>query len=218
VSALVRESYDFGKQLSGDPLVVVEDAVLSDAECQHIIDLARDRLQTATVSADKKGVRSAGRTGSNCWINHLQSPIVCEVIMRVSNMVGIPMDHAESLQVIHYAESQEYRPHFDAYDVSTARGERCTAKNGQRLVTALLYLNRVEHGGGTGFPKLGIEVPSARGRMTVFHNTGVGTTNVHPLSLHGGLPVLKGEKWACNLWFRERPKKVDKASLRLPGN
>jgi hypothetical protein len=22
--------------------------------------------------------------------------------------------------------------------------------------------------------------------------------------LHAGLPVIKGEKWAINLWFRER--------------
>jgi len=31
-----------------------------------------------------------------------------------------------------------------------------------------------------------------------------GTDSRHPLSLHGGQPVLVGEKWAANLWFRER--------------
>ena len=27
----------------------------------------------------------------------------------------------------------------------------------------------------------------------------------HPKSLHGGSPVWGGEKWACNLWFRQLP-------------
>ncbi len=212
----VKESYDFGSQLSADPLVVVEDAVLSAGECEHIIDLARGRLEAAKVSAAEKGVFSPGRTGSNCWLNHLQSPIVCDVITRISNMVGIPAANAESLQVIHYAESQEYRPHFDAYNTSTERGVRCTAKSGQRMVTALLYLNTVGQGGGTGFPELGIEVPAVEGRILVFHNTLPGTTEVHPLSMHGGQPVTVGEKWACNLWFRERVTQVDRTSnLRL---
>jgi prolyl 4-hydroxylase len=25
----------------------------------------------------------------------------------------------------------------------------------------------------------------------------------HPKSLHGGSPVWGGQKWACNLWFRQ---------------
>ena len=28
--------------------------------------------------------------------------------------------------------------------------------------------------------------------------------SLHPDSLHAGKPVLAGEKWAANLWFRER--------------
>ena len=27
--------------------------------------------------------------------------------------------------------------------------------------------------------------------------------DINPNSLHGGSPVLKGEKWAVNLWFRQ---------------
>ena len=39
------------------------------------------------------------------------------------------------------------------------------------IVTALVYLNKVEAGGATQFPKLGITVPALPGRMVIFHNT-----------------------------------------------
>ena len=29
--------------------------------------------------------------------------------------------------------------------------------------------------------------------------------SLHPDSNHAGLPVLAGDKWACNLWYRESP-------------
>jgi hypothetical protein len=40
--------------------------------------------------------------------------------------------------------------------------------------------------------------------MVIFHNLDEGERNRHRNSLHGGLHVTAGEKWACNLWFRER--------------
>jgi hypothetical protein len=58
---------------------------------------------------------------------------------------------------------------------------------------------------GTGFPNLDLEVRARKGRMVIFHNCLTKTNIKHPNSLHGGLPVIKGEKWACNLWFRESP-------------
>ena len=70
------------------------------------------------------------------------------------------------------------------------------------MVTALVYLNKVEGGGATQFPKLGITVPASPGRMVIFHNTTEDISGPHPLSLHAGMPVEAGEKWAFNLWFR----------------
>ena len=79
---------------------------------------------------------------------------------------------------------------------------------GQRLVTVLAYLNDVQEGGGTEFPEMGVTINAKKGNVAVFHNTLplTPTTNhskVHPRSLHGGMPVIKGEKWMVNLWFRE---------------
>jgi len=38
----------------------------------------------------------------------------------------------------------------------------------------------------------------------VFSNTYIGTQVKDPTSLHSADPVIKGEKWAVNLWFRNR--------------
>ena len=71
------------------------------------------------------------------------------------------------------------------------------------MVTCLLYLNDLEDGGRTSFPILGMEIGAKKGRMVQFHNCHEGSTARHRDSLHGGMPVLKGGKWACNFWFRE---------------
>ena len=42
----------------------------------------------------------------------------------------------------------------------------------------------------------------------------------HPKSLHGGSPVWGGEKWACNLWFRQLPYQTTRSrptGKRPPG-
>ena len=46
-----------------------------------------------------------------------------------------------------------------------------------------------------------------KGKLVVFQNCYKGTDKPHPDSLHGALPVIKGEKWAFNLWFRKNPRK-----------
>ena len=40
-----------------------------------------------------------------------------------------------------------------------------------------------------------------KGDVLIFHNCEKDTTNIHPKSLHAGMPVTNGEKWIVNLWF-----------------
>lgn len=204
MSIHLREFYEIGQKVNDDPLVYVMEDFLGSKEIESLLDAARPKLQQALVSSAKSGVTSPRRSGSNCWIPHSYSPNIEELSLRVAEVVGTGLEFAESLQVIYYEETEEYAPHYDAWDAATERGQRCMAKGGQRLVTCLLYLNDVEEGGGTCFPKLDMEVRAKKGRMVLFHNCHSGSLIRHPDSLHGGMPVLKGEKWACNFWFREQ--------------
>ena len=204
----LASSYPIGEQLADDPIVWVIDDFLSPEERLHVIGIAAPRLEEAKVTSTRVNTTSAARTGSVAWVRYGDSPQVQEIIHRVSDLVGIPPHHSESMQVVHYAETQEYRPHFDGWDLRTEKGRLRTENGGQRVLTALMYLNDVAGGGGTSFPKLGLEVEAKPGRLVIFHNIEDEATNLHQRSLHGGMPVGDGEKWACNLWFRAKPYKA----------
>lgn len=200
----LRATYDLGQRVSDEPVIQVCENFLQTNEIADLIAVAQANLQRAVVSDAKAGAVSPGRTNQNCWVRHRQTEAIGRLGDRLSQLVGLSLDQAESFQVIHYQETQEYRPHYDAWDASTERGQRCMAQGGQRLVTCLLYLNTVAEGGSTCFPQLDLEVRAIQGRLLLFHNCEPGTNLRHPHSLHGGQPVRRGEKWACNLWFRER--------------
>ncbi len=201
----LHDAYPVGTQLADDPIVWVIDDFLSVDEREHIIGIAGPRLEAAKVTSTRVNTVSTARTGSVAWVRYGDSPMVQGVMHRVSDLVGIPVHHAESMQVVHYAETQEYRPHFDGWDLTTEKGRLRTENGGQRVLTALMYLNDPAGGGGTNFPKLNLEVEARPGRLVLFHNIIDEETNLHPHSLHGGMPVSDGEKWACNLWYRARP-------------
>ena len=56
------------------------------------------------------------------------------------------------------------------------------------------------------FTKLNKDVYPEKGKLLVFHNVYENTINKHFLSEHAGMPVIKGEKYIFNLWFRECSK------------
>ena len=198
----LKSEYEGAEVFSSEPLVAVRNDVISPIECAYLIELAKPHIKRAGVVLDEGFKPSEGRTGSNHWLKYDEDDVVKSIGQRIADIVGLPLENAESMQIIHYGPEQEYRPHFDAFNLSLARGQKAAQWGGQRLVTALVYLNKVEGGGATQFPKLGITVPASPGRMVIFHNTTEDISGPHPLSLHAGMPVEAGEKWAFNLWFR----------------
>ena len=200
----LRRDFPGGERLADDPLIHVLDGVLAPAECERLIALARPLLRRAQVSGAVAGATSPGRTSERAWLAHQVDPLVHEIAERIAALVGLPLDHAEPLQVLRYGPGQEYRPHYDAYDLTTDKGRLYTARGGQRLVTALVYLGDVAGGGATAFPRLGLAVTPRRGRLLLFHNCRPGTDALDPRTSHQGLPPARGDKWAFNLWFHAR--------------
>jgi prolyl 4-hydroxylase len=187
-----------------DPLVYTIDNYISNEECDHMIEAAKPTLADSVVSDDKGGYVSKGRTSKNSWLAHDHDKVCKELGERISKLVKIPIQNSERFQVVYYAETNEYRQHYDAWDHDgSAKALRCIRHGGQRMLTALVYLNTVEEGGGTSFPKLKKEVKAEKGKLLVFENVLKNTNIKHPLSEHAGLPVIKGEKYIFNLWFRE---------------
>jgi prolyl 4-hydroxylase len=188
---------------SSDPIIYVVDDFISEDECQEFINCSKDKLQPATVIGLNEERKVKNRTNEFAWLEHHANESIHEVSKRLSILVQMPIRNAEMFQVVYYKNGTEYKPHFDSFDQSTEVGKKYCERGGQRMITALIYLNDVEDGGATYFPKLNISINPKKGNVLVFHNTISETTNINPRSLHAGMPVSSGEKWAANLWFRE---------------
>ena len=180
MAVLLRQGYEIGEQVADDPIVWIVDDFVADDERSHVAELGARNMDVAKVSRLGANATSAKRTGSVGWVKHNETPIVRALVRRVGDLVGLPVTHAESLQVVHYGPTQEYRPHFDAWDIATPKGRQKTARGGNRIVTALMYLNDVDAGGATTFPELDLEVEAVPGRLCLFHNLRVGVGERHP--------------------------------------
>ena len=110
--------------------------------------------------------------------------------------------HGEYLNLLRYAPGQEYRGHYDAIQVDAD----CAIYNdgGQRCQTALIYLNTVNDGGKTTFPKLGKSIRPKAGSMVIFTNVD-SDNNVKLKSYHAGETTISSNKWLLTKWIREMP-------------
>lgn len=179
----------------GLPKVALYADFLTESECAELVSLAGDRLEKSTVVADEGNAQHESRTSSGMFFKRKEFPVVAEIERRLSQLVGVPEEYGEGLQVLRYEVGQEYRPHQDYFDKP--------GEYGQRTTTVLLYLNTPEEGGGTVFPDADLHVEATQGNALVFEYP---VADGSSKTLHGGAPVTKGVKWAATKWYRDRPQ------------
>jgi prolyl 4-hydroxylase len=186
-----------------DPRVIVFGSLLSDEECEQLIDLARPRLaRSLTVQTQTGGEEiNADRTSNGMFFQRGENELVSRIEERIGKLVNWPVENGEGLQVLHYTPGTEYKPHYDYFDPAAPGTPTILRRGGQRVGTLIMYLGEPEKGGGTIFPDVRLEVAPKRGNAVFFSYE-----RAHPStkSLHGGAPVLAGEKWIATKWLRER--------------
>ena len=65
----------------------------------------------------------------------------------------------------------------------------------------MAYLNAVEEGGETAFPRLGVSIAPRPGMLLIWNNADEdGVPNPHVL--HAGTPVTRGTKYIITKWYR----------------
>lgn len=184
------------------PQIVVLGGLLSEEECDALMAAAEPRMQRSLIVQTHTGgdVESPDRTSRGMFFERGENPVVERIEARLARLVSWPVDHGEGLQVLHYRQGAEYKPHYDYFDPDQPGTPSILARGGQRLATVVMYLNNPERGGGTVFPDLKLEVAPQKGHA-VFFSYPV----AHPASqsLHGGAPLLEGEKWVATKWLRE---------------
>ncbi|MBU0916025.1 2OG-Fe(II) oxygenase [Aquabacterium parvum] len=183
------------------PRIVVFRGLLADAECDALIELARPRLSRSETVVNRTGGSevNAARTSQGMFFSRGEGALVGAVEARIAALLNWPVDRGEGLQVLRYGVGAEYRPHFDYFDPAQPGSPAILKRGGQRVGTVLMYLNTPESGGATTFPDAGIEVHAQRGSAVFFSYE-----QPSPLTrtLHGGAPVLAGEKWVATKWLR----------------
>lgn len=183
------------------PALRVLDGILTEQECAGLIELAQPRLQRAlTVDSEGRNQVDHRRTSEGMFFTLNERPLIGRIEQRLASLLGVPVNHGEGLQILHYLPGQEYEPHYDWFDPEQPGYDTVTAIGGQRIASVVMYLNTPEQGGGTAFPEIGLTVTARCGSAVYFAYEGGDHT-----SLHAGLPVTRGEKWIATKWLRERP-------------
>ena len=187
------------------PQVIVFGDVLSPDECDEMIERSRHRLKRSTTVNPATGKEDVirNRTSEGIWYQRGEDAFIEKMDRRISSLMNWPVENGEGLQILHYGTTGEYRPHFDYFPPDQPGSAVHTAQGGQRVSTLVIYLNDVPDGGETIFPEAGMSVAAVKGGAVYFRYMN-GQRQLDPLTLHGGAPVLGGDKWIMTKWMRER--------------
>ncbi|KAL5778275.1 hypothetical protein ACOSP7_011201 [Xanthoceras sorbifolium] len=202
--------------IAWEPRAFVYHNFLSKEECEYLINLAKPHMKKSTVVDSKTGQSkdSRVRTSSGMFLRRGQDKIIRNIEKRIADFTFIPVEHGEGLQVLHYEVGQKYDAHNDYFL------DKFNTKNGgQRIATLLMYLSDVEEGGETVFPaaeanfssvpwwnelsecgKQGLSIKPKRGNALLFWSMRPDAT-IDTSSLHGGCPVIRGNKWSSTKWM-----------------
>tara|TARA_R110000765_G_scaffold110492_1_gene201956 strand:- start:292 stop:1674 length:1383 start_codon:yes stop_codon:yes gene_type:complete len=171
---------------------------LTDNECKLLIENIHTDMKPSGIDIPNppKDVRTSKTNFSisetSAFGEHLE--------WRFCDLLGLDPRHAETMQGCHYEIGQEYKEHPDFFDPATST---CIGKLGQRSYTAMVYLNDVEEGGETVFPKCDISFKPKRGMAVIWNNLNLDGSVNHD-SVHRANPVLKGTKTIITKWFRTK--------------
>ena len=186
-----------------NPEIIVLDNVLTAEECKQFIELAKPKIKPSNVVDRNSGnnVSHDARTSTGAFFGKGETPLLRWIEQFCAEFLNWPYEKSEGFQALNYQVGQQYLAHFDHFDPDTKSGKEISAtKAGNRNATILFYLNDVDEGGGTQFPKLDLTVMPKMGRMLYFGYPDILKAD-HVL--HAGMPPTKGEKWVAVNWYRQ---------------
>eukprot|EP00546_Thalassionema_frauenfeldii_P019754 CAMPEP_0178903498 /NCGR_PEP_ID=MMETSP0786-20121207/5186_1 /TAXON_ID=186022 /ORGANISM="Thalassionema frauenfeldii, Strain CCMP 1798" /LENGTH=439 /DNA_ID=CAMNT_0020574867 /DNA_START=24 /DNA_END=1343 /DNA_ORIENTATION=- len=205
----VQPSPPASSDIKEGPWVITLDNFLTDEECELLIKLGEEEGYEQSMDVGPKkfdgsyeGYKNSRRTSTNAWCQedcYKEIQKKTDIVSKMENLTAIPDANAEYLQMLRYEVGQFYRQHHDYIGHHTKRQE------GVRILTVFLYLNDVEEGGGTNFPKLDVTVMPKRGRVLLWPSVlDEDPNSKDPRTDHQALPVEKGIKFGANAWMHQR--------------
>lgn len=162
--------------------------VVTEEECEYIKKSALPKLAPSTLG-DECDVDYKQRQSESTFLE-LSDPKIRDIALRFVKEEDL--EKCEHLQVVRYKPGGFYDPHQDADYKHTNK----------RKYTVIIYLNDDYEGGYTDFPVLDRSYRLVKCDALMFDTLDT-WDRITPQALHGGTPVISGEKWICNLWVRE---------------
>jgi prolyl 4-hydroxylase len=174
---------------------------LTDEECDYLCNHIENNNTRSTVAGlgSEKSVYNEGRTSSTSTIPD-NDPKFQTINNKMYDELGISSEYSEPTQGQIYLEGQYFNYHNDYFE-GDSYTNHCLS-SGQRTWTLMIYLNDVEEGGETEFPRINQKISPQKGTAVVWKNSN-GTGSENPASHHSGLAVAKGKKIIITKWFRE---------------
>jgi hypothetical protein len=189
------------------PQVLTVEGLVSAEICDFIVAQSESRLVRAEVHDPKTGLTIMGSTrtnrtanfglGETCLLNLL-------IQVRIAAVIGAPLVMLEAFAVLNYRPGEEASEHVDYLDPAVPAYAEDIARVGQRVATALVYLNDDYEGGETDFPVLGLRRRGRKGDVLIFHSVDASGAP-DPRTLHAGRPPTRGEKWVLSQFIRDKP-------------
>jgi len=219
-------------QIAQTPRIYVQDNVFTPAECLELVETGFALLEPAQVmgSDGKQKDATHYRTATTTTLPRKSSAVVDLFRKRMANLVLLPEEYGEELQLTRYTPGQKYEAHFDS---SMLAG---------RLATVIVFLGVPAQGGQLAFPwaKRGEfasvaadgvsgrgrspreleglqDAPQSRqvcspandsllieprvGRAVLWFNHSPDLKRVGYAAMHVGCPVLEGEKLITQVFF-----------------
>jgi len=209
VNRILLESYPH--------LEIIED-LISPEICNKIISLLESqpnlftdaRLSDyQTGSLDLKSIKTGHKAIYNQKYQKLDTPEYREIIQqikeKISNVTGLPKDNICDPVPTKYETNSSFTPHYDFFivnDKNKASLTKMLSKGGNRMATAVLYLNNDYSGGETYFNHLYKSIWPNQGQLAFFrYDYDEPETNLK--TLHTGKDIIFGTKYILTFFIKE---------------
>ncbi len=193
--------------LSEAPRIRVCEGFATAAECAWLVELARGGLRRALIYRKDAAGHTASDSRTNTESDYTlgRADIVLALLRaRLATAAGVEARFFEVAKLLHYEPGQQFAPHCDFQEPATPALRQEIQRHGQRIATALVYLNDDYEGGETEFPRIGLRYRGALGDALLFDNVRP-SGELDYDTLHAGLPPTRGVKWLYSQWMRDRP-------------
>jgi len=199
------------RRVSTSPSIAEIDGLLTSVMCKWLVHRAAPRMERGQVIDYGTGrmVPDPNRTGLSAGFGLLDTDMVMVLAQeRLARATGLIVHQQEPPQVLSYEPGQEFRQHVDYLDpqIAAYRGE--LSMIGQRVATALTWLNDDFDGGETEFVRANLRFRRKPGDAILFLNVLQDTKAPDPMSLHAGLAPRRGKKWLLSQWVRDRVQPI----------